>query len=199
VIKHRLIYCTPFVEWWFDLDRAEGSFLWTKEGRRLIDFTSGWNTTNLGWNHPEVADAMIAQVRRNSYSAMWMAEDAQREYADMLTSALPEGLTAVGRATGGTEANEMAIKTARAFTGRKQVVGFVPTYHDSLRRRSRSVFPLLTFRRPSRWARTSFNCPTLSSTGRIAHPNRCFKSLPDSWKRFCRPDKWRWSLPRPAS
>lgn len=129
MIKHRLIYCTPFVEWWFDLDRAEGSLLWTKEGRKLIDFTSGWNTTNLGWNHPEVADAMIAQVRSNSYSAMWMAEDTQREYADMLTSALPEGLTAVGRTTGGTEANEMAIKTARAFTGRKQVVGFVPTYH----------------------------------------------------------------------
>ncbi|HTD89610.1 MAG TPA: aspartate aminotransferase family protein, partial [Burkholderiales bacterium] len=114
---------------WFDLDRAEGSFLWTKEGRKLIDFTSGWNTTNLGWNHPEIADAMIAQVRRNSYAAMWMAEDAQREYAGMLTSALPEGLTAVGRATGGTEANEMAIKTARVLTGRKQIVGFQQTYH----------------------------------------------------------------------
>ena len=100
MIKHHLVYCTPFVEWAFDLDRAEGSTLWTKTGQKLIDFTAGWNTTNLGWNNPEVAEAMIAQVRRNSYSAMWMAEDAQREYAALLTAALPQGLTAVGRATG---------------------------------------------------------------------------------------------------
>jgi 4-aminobutyrate aminotransferase len=129
MIKHHLIYCTPFVEWEFDLDRAEGSSLWTKDGRKLLDFTSGWNTTNLGWNHPEVAGAMMAQIGKNCFSAMWMAEDAQQEYAAMLTAALPAGLAAVGRATGGTEANEMAIKAARTFTGRKQIVGFLETYH----------------------------------------------------------------------
>jgi 4-aminobutyrate aminotransferase-like enzyme len=129
MIQHRLVYCTPFVEWAFDLDRAQGSTLWTKDGHKLIDFTAGWNTTNLGWNNAEVAEAMIAQVRKNSYAAMWMAEDAQCEYAAILAAALPPGLTAVGRATGGTEANEMALKAARAFTGRKQIVGFQMTYH----------------------------------------------------------------------
>jgi 4-aminobutyrate aminotransferase / (S)-3-amino-2-methylpropionate transaminase / 5-aminovalerate transaminase len=129
MVKHQMVYCTPFVEWAFDLDRAQGSTLWTKNGRKLIDFTAGWNTTNLGWNNQEIAEAMIAQVRKNSYAAMWMAEDAQREYAALLTAALPRGLTAVGRATGGTEANEMAIKAARVFTGRKKIIGFQMTYH----------------------------------------------------------------------
>src|SRR5258706_7756443 len=123
-----MIY-SPYLDWSFDLARAERDFIWTTDGKKLIDFTSGWNTTNLGWNHPEVAEAMIAQIRRNTYTPMWSADDAQQEYVASLTNALPAGLTAVGRGTGGTEANEMAIKTARAFTGRTKIVGVQETYH----------------------------------------------------------------------
>jgi 4-aminobutyrate aminotransferase len=108
---------------------ASGSDVWTADGRRLIDFTSGWNTTNLGWNHPEVAEAMAAQAHRNSYSAMWTSDPVQEAYAEALIQSLPSSLCVVGRATGGTEANEMAIKAARAYTGRKIVVGCRETYH----------------------------------------------------------------------
>jgi len=126
MVKNHIIY-NMYLDWSFDMERAEGSHLWTKYGQKLIDFTSGWNTTNLGWNHPEVAEAMVLQVKKNTYAPMWAADAAQNEYAARLTDALP--LTAVGRATGGTEANEMAIKTARAFTGRTKIVGFQETYH----------------------------------------------------------------------
>ncbi len=128
MIKQGIIY-NSYVDWSFDVERAEGSYIWTKEGKRLIDFTSGWNTTNLGWNHPEVAEAVITQVKKNTYVPMWTADAVQHDYAALLTSALPAGLTAIGRGTGGTEANEMAIKTARAFTGRRKIVGFQETYH----------------------------------------------------------------------
>ncbi|TLY37231.1 MAG: aspartate aminotransferase family protein [Nitrospirae bacterium] len=127
MIKHHFIY-NIYVDWAFDLERAEGSYLWTN-GKRLIDFTSGWNTTNLGWNNVEVSEAIIAQVGKNTYTPMWTADAAQIEYAKLLTAALPAELTAVGRATGGTEANEMAIKTARAYTGRKNILGFQKTFH----------------------------------------------------------------------
>jgi len=128
MIKQHIIY-NIYTDWSFDVQRAEGSYLWTADGKKLIDFTSGWNTTNLGWNHPEVAEAMVSQISRNTYAPMWTADAAQTDYASRLISALPAGLTAVGRGTGGTEANEMAIKTARAFTGRKKIVGFQETYH----------------------------------------------------------------------
>jgi 4-aminobutyrate aminotransferase len=128
MVKNHIIY-NMYLDWSFDMERAEGSHLWTKNGQKLIDFTSGWNTTNLGWNHPEVAEAMVLQVKKNTYAPMWTADAAQNEYAALLTGALPAPLTAVGRATGGTEANEMAIKTARAFTGRNTIVGFRETYH----------------------------------------------------------------------
>jgi 4-aminobutyrate aminotransferase-like enzyme len=128
MIKNHIIY-NIYLDWSFDMERAEGSYLWTKDGKKLIDFTSGWNTTNLGWNHPEVAEALIAQVNKNTYAPMWTADAAQNAYAAHLTGALPASLTAVGRATGGTEANEMAIKTARSFTGRNTIVGFRETFH----------------------------------------------------------------------
>lgn len=128
MIRHGMIY-SPYLDWTFDLARAEGDFIWTQDGKKLIDFTSGWNTTNLGWNNPEVAAAMIAQIQKNTYTPMWAADDAQREYAAALTKALPAGLGGVGRGTGGTEANEMAIKTARAYTGRRKIIGFLETYH----------------------------------------------------------------------
>ena len=128
MVKNHIIY-NVYLDWSFDIARAEGSYLWTKEGQQFIDFTSGWNTTNLGWNHPEVTEALIAQAKKNTYAPMWSADTAQTEYAALLTDVLPGPLTAVGRATGGTEANEMAIKTARAFTGRKTIVGFRETFH----------------------------------------------------------------------
>ena len=128
MIKNNIIY-NIYLDWSFDVERAEGSYLWTKNGKKLIDFTSGWNTTNLGWNHPEVAEALVLQVKKNTYAPMWTADTAQNEYAALLTDALPAPLTAVGRATGGTEANEMAIKTARAFTERNTIVGFQETFH----------------------------------------------------------------------
>ena len=59
MIKHHIAY-SVYTDWAFRMAGALGSDVWTADGRRLIDFTSGWNTTNLGWNHPEVAEAMAA-------------------------------------------------------------------------------------------------------------------------------------------
>lgn len=128
MIKHNIVY-NPVVDWRFDLDKAQGSLLWDKEGKRYIDFSSGWNTTNLGWNNIEINLAVAEQTNKNVYAPMWTADDTQIEYAQKLTDAFPEELDSVCRATGGTEANEMALKIARAVTGRSQIISFAHTYH----------------------------------------------------------------------
>lgn len=130
MIKNHLVY-NPILEYKFTLKKAEGSFLWTKEGKRLIDFTSGWNITNLGWNHPEISDVIVAQVGKNTYTPSWIADEAQTKYADMLTHVLPKKLNAICRLTSGTEANEQAIKIARTVTNRKKILGFFDSYHGS--------------------------------------------------------------------
>ena len=128
MIKNKIIY-TDFCNWKFDLKRAKGSYIWDKKGHKLLDFTSGWNVTNLGWNHPEITQVVIKQLKKNTYAPMWTADPIQNKYADLLTESLPKGLNSIGRVTGGMEANEEAIKLARSYTGRKKILGFIESYH----------------------------------------------------------------------
>lgn len=126
MIKHQEIFN---MDWQFDIKKAEGSYIWDTDGNKMVDFTSAWNVTNLGWNNPEINDAMIMQIRKNVHTVLWLADEIQIKYAKELTASLPKELDTVGRATGGTEANEMAIKTARAHTGRPKIIGFKDSYH----------------------------------------------------------------------
>lgn len=128
MIKNHIIY-NSFSDWIFDLQKAKDAYIWDTKGKKYIDFTSGWNVTNLGWNNEEIAKAMKDQIMKNSYAPMWTADSIQNQLAKSLTDSLPKELTAVGRATGGTEANEEAIKTARSYTGRSKIIGFKDAYH----------------------------------------------------------------------
>ena len=123
--KDRIAY----YDYKFEFTGAKESFIYDGDGNKLIDFSSGWNVTNLGWNHPEVAEAICEQAKKNTYAPMWTGDPIQTAYAKALTDALPDELSVCARATGGTEANEEAIKTARAFTGRQKILGFNDTYH----------------------------------------------------------------------
>lgn len=128
MIKNHIIY-EPFSDWRFTLSKADGSYIWDDHGNKLIDFTSGWNVANLGWNHPELRKAAINQMKKNAYAPMWTSDPIQEAYAKALINALPKELCAIGRATGGTEANSEAVKVAKAYTGRKKILGFAKTYH----------------------------------------------------------------------
>jgi len=97
------------------IQKADGAYILNKKGHKLIDFVSGWNVANLGWNNPEINEAVIKQLKRNIYIPFWMIDDIQNEYAESLTKELPHGLNLILRATGGTEANEMALKISRSI------------------------------------------------------------------------------------
>ena len=114
------------------LSKTEGSLIWDRKGKRYIDFTSGWNVTNLGWNNPEIAEALIAQARKNVQGLLWGSDPIQEEYAKALTSALPKELDACVKSTGGTEAIEVSLKIARTYTNRKKIIGFRKSYHGQL-------------------------------------------------------------------
>lgn len=114
------------------ISRAQGSEIWDRSGNRYIDFTSGWNVTNLGWNHPEVNQAIADQTKKNVHGLLWGSDPIQEEYASALTAALPKELDACAKETGGTESVEVAIKVARAYTNRKKIIGFSGLYHGQL-------------------------------------------------------------------
>jgi taurine--2-oxoglutarate transaminase len=126
---HDRILFSKFSGWKFTLTKAEGCYLTDQTGHRLLDCTSGWNVTNLGWNNSEIAQAAQKALAEASYVPGWTTNRFQIELAQKLTAALPPALKTVARATSGTEANEEAIKTARAYTGRRIIVSFRETYH----------------------------------------------------------------------
>src|SRR3989339_94229 len=131
IMVHRHIIYTKFSAWRFKIKDACGSYLWDDKGKQYIDFTSGWNVTNLGWNRPEIAEAVSSQVMKNTYASMWFCDDLQEKYASALHHVLPKELDSCSRVTGGVEANEHAMKLARAYTGRKKILGFYETYHGN--------------------------------------------------------------------
>jgi len=131
MIKNKIIY-NNFSDYQFKVAKAKGSFLWDDQGKKLIDFTSGWNVTNLGWNHPEITQEMIKQIKTNTYIPQWTADPIQERYAEELSKALPKRLNCFTRETGGASANIMALKTARAYTGKRKVISFKDAFHGSL-------------------------------------------------------------------
>lgn len=132
MIENSIVYRNLKKYNFFKMSKAEGAYIWDEKGKKYIDFTSGWNVTNLGWNNPEVAEAVTTQVKKNAQGLLWGSDPIQEEYAAKLISTLPKELDACAKATGGTEAVEVAIKVARAATGRKKIIGFKKSYHGQL-------------------------------------------------------------------
>lgn len=132
MIENSIIYRNMKKYNFFRMSKAEGSLVYDHEGKEYIDFTSGWNVTNLGWNNPEIKEAVIEQAKKNVQGLLWGSDPVQEAYAEKITSALPKELDACAKVTGGTEAVEVSIKVARAATGRKKIIGFKNSYHGQL-------------------------------------------------------------------
>ncbi|MCL1963031.1 aspartate aminotransferase family protein [Candidatus Saccharibacteria bacterium] len=132
MIENSIVYRTYKKAGYFRLAKALGSEIWDPDGKRYVDFTSGWNVNNLGFNHLEIAAAMHEQLDENASTLLWGSNQIQEKYAAALTDALPDPLNACCKENGGTDANEVAIKIARVHTRRRKILGFNDMYHGQL-------------------------------------------------------------------
>ena len=112
--------------------RGEGSYLYDDRGRRYLDFSAGLVAVNLGHGHPSVAAAIAEQARRLTYAPPSFGNDKRAELARAIVELAPwnDG----GRVfftTGGGEANEDAMKFARAITGRHKILSAYRSFHGS--------------------------------------------------------------------
>lgn len=114
-----------------DIDRAEGIYLYTKEGEKCIDFISGIAVSSLGHRHPEVVKAIKDQVDKHLHVMVYgeMVQEPQIKFAELLIQNLPEQFDQVYLVNSGTEANEGALKLAKKYTGRSKLVAFRNSYH----------------------------------------------------------------------
>jgi ornithine--oxo-acid transaminase len=109
----------------FDPDyvRGQGAHLWDSAGNDYLDMLSGFGVFNVGRNHPKVKDAIRQYLDQDSPNLIKMGTQLLAGVlAKKLTALAPGGLTKVFFCNSGAEANEGAIKFARAFTGKSRVV-----------------------------------------------------------------------------
>ena len=116
-----------------EIQRAEGVFLYTPEGKRYFDLVSGVSVSNVGHSNPEVTGAVCEQVRKHMHLMVYgeIIQKPQVEHAALLASHLPGNLDAVFYVNSGSEANEAAVKLAKRATGRTEIISCINSYHGS--------------------------------------------------------------------
>jgi acetylornithine/N-succinyldiaminopimelate aminotransferase len=116
-----------------EIVKAEGATLTDINNKKYIDLIGGISVCNVGHGNKKVIDAIKKQVD-NFMHVMVNGElvlSPQTAYAKLLTDNLPSSLNAVYFTASGTEATEGAMKLAKRFTGRTQIVAFKNSYHGS--------------------------------------------------------------------
>jgi len=109
--------------------KAEGSYIWDRQGNRLLDFTSQLVFTNLGHQHPRIVKAIQEQAATLCTVAPAYVTGARSEAARLIVSHTPDGMSHVFFTNGGADANEHAIRMARLHTGRHKVLSTYRSYH----------------------------------------------------------------------
>ncbi|NUO80876.1 aspartate aminotransferase family protein [candidate division KSB1 bacterium] len=114
-----------------EIERAEGIYLYTKDGRRYVDFISGIGVANIGHGHPAVRAAIVQQLAKHLHVMVYgeYVQEAQVKFAKRLCELAPIDDGVVFFCNSGAEAIEGALKTARKFTGRTKYVAFEGGYH----------------------------------------------------------------------
>lgn len=116
-----------------EVDRAEGVFFYTPEGKRYFDLVAGVSVSNVGHANPQVVRAVQEQAARYMHVMVYgeLVETPQVQYATRLAELLPGNLSSVYFLNSGAEAVEGALKLAKRYTGRTELISMRRAYHGS--------------------------------------------------------------------
>ncbi len=114
-----------------EIDRAEGCYIYTTDGKKYLDLISGIAVSSLGHRHPNVIKAIEKQIGKHLHVMVYgeYIQEPQSRFAQLLCDQLPAELDRVYFVNSGTEAIEGALKLAKKFTGRSKLVAFQNSYH----------------------------------------------------------------------
>jgi acetylornithine/N-succinyldiaminopimelate aminotransferase len=116
-----------------EIESAKGMYLYDASGKAYMDLVSGFAVSNTGHGHPEIVKAIKNQVDLYMHLSVYgeFVQSPQVKLAQKLTSLLPEQLNSVYFTNSGTEATEGAMKLAKRFTGRSEILACKNSYHGS--------------------------------------------------------------------
>src|SRR5512146_2680160 len=114
----------------FVAERAEGSYIYTTDGRKLLDFTCGIGVTNTGHCHPKVVEAIREQAGLFLHAqANIVIHKPMLQLIEELRPIVPPSIDGFFFSNSGAEAIEGAVKLARAATGKQNVIVFSGSFH----------------------------------------------------------------------
>jgi glutamate-1-semialdehyde 2,1-aminomutase len=122
-VSHDLRYAEPFPIY---IARALGSRKWDVDGNEYVDYSGGHGALILGHGHPAITAAVMDQVARGSHYGA--CHELEVRWAELVTEIVPSA-EKVRFTSSGTEATLMALRLARAFTGRTRVVKMLGHFH----------------------------------------------------------------------
>jgi taurine---2-oxoglutarate transaminase len=111
--------------------RAEGVYMWTLDGERILDWNSQLMSVNIGHGHPKVREAMKAQIDELLYVWPGTATKPRAELGKLLSELVPGDINTFFFCLSGAEANENAIKAVRQYSGRFKILSRYRSYHGA--------------------------------------------------------------------
>ena len=117
----------------FEIRSAKGVYLYGDNGKKYMDLISGISVSNMGHSNPAINKAITKQLKSHSYVMVYgeYILAPQVAHAKYLTGLLPKQLSNVYFVSSGSEAVEGALKLAKRFTGRTEIISFMNAYHGS--------------------------------------------------------------------
>ena len=113
------------------IQRAKGVYFWDVTGKRYLDFNSMVMCVNIGHGDERVIQAIVRQAQDLSFAGPQMATRPRAELGKLLAEICPPGITRFLYTLGGADANENAIKLARAYTGKHKIITRYRSYHGA--------------------------------------------------------------------
>jgi acetylornithine/succinyldiaminopimelate/putrescine aminotransferase len=132
IFLNNIAQTTPW-PYLINVSHAEGIYLYSPEGKRYIDLISGIGVSNIGHRHPAVVKAIKDQVDKHLHVMVYgeFIQSSPNLLAQKLAQLLPENLNCCYFVNSGTEANEGALKLAKRYTGRTEIISCRKSYHGS--------------------------------------------------------------------
>lgn len=116
-----------------EIVKADGCKLYDADGKEYLDLIGGISVCNVGHRHPKVIEAIKKQLDDYMHIMVYgeLVQSPQVQYARLLTNHLPAPLNSVFFTASGTEATEGAMKLAKRYSNRTQIISFKNSYHGS--------------------------------------------------------------------
>lgn len=116
-----------------EIDHASGVYMYGANNEKYIDLISGIGVSNVGHCHPKVVQAVQEQATKYMHLMVYgeFVQSPQVDLAVKLTGTLPKKLDAVYLVNSGSEATEGALKLAKRYTNRREIISCVNAYHGS--------------------------------------------------------------------